>query len=79
MHPDASPPSCLDSAQLKVTDVEAFWTAVERTVAAGRLVAGNAPLPMENTLSNTVIILPRIVTRLYPVNEAPEDHIYRYI
>lgn len=42
---------------------------------------GDADLPNEgsssmNDLSNSVIILPRIVTRLHPVHQAPEEHIY---
>ena len=59
--------------------MEAFWRAAEQTVAAGHLVPADSPLPIKGALSNTVIILPRIVTRLHPVHEAPEQHIYRYV
>ena len=59
--------------------MDAFWTAVEQTVAGGELVFGNSHLHIEDALSNSVIILPRIVTRLHPVNEAPEQHTYRYM
>lgn len=80
LHPHASPPSaCLDSARLKVTHVESFWTAVEQTVAAGHLVTTDSHQPVEGALSKTVIILPRIVTRLHPVYQEPEQHIYRWI
>lgn len=81
--PTSSPSSCLDSTRLKVTHVEAFWRAVEQTVAAGHLVPGNDNLPdvhglSASALSNSVIILPRIVTRLHPVHQSPEEHIYRF-
>lgn len=64
--------------------MEAFWRAVEQTVAAGHLVPGNDNLPdvhglSASALSNSVIILPRIVTRLHPVHQSPEEHIYRYV
>ncbi|DBA85767.1 TPA: hypothetical protein ACH3X1_005325 [Trebouxia sp. C0004] len=78
--------SCLDRTQLKVTHVDNFWKAVERTVAAGHLSPAASELPdtldsghsnAGMQLSNTVIILPRIVTRLHPVHEAPHDHAYQ--
>lgn len=77
---------CLDRTQLKVTHVDNFWKAVERTVAVGHLSPAASELPdtlnssTDNAsmqLSNTVIILPRIVTRLHPVHEAPHDHVYQ--
>lgn len=40
---------------------------------------GDHDLPSEgslNALSNSIIILPRIVPRLHPVHHAPEEHIY---
>ncbi|KAL0053162.1 hypothetical protein WJX82_001794 [Trebouxia sp. C0006] len=78
--------SCLDRTQLKVTHVDNFWKAVERTVAIGHLSPAASELPdnlnsghgsANMQLSNTVIILPRIVTRLHPVHEAPHDHAYQ--
>ena len=78
--------SCLDRTQLKVTHVDNFWKAVERTVAVGHLSPAASELPDTRNsghgnasmqLSNTVIILPRIVTRLHPVHEAPHDHAYQ--
>ena len=59
--------------------MEAFWRAVEQTVAAGHLVPADSHLSIDGALTNTVIILPRIVTRLHPVHHAPEQHIYRYV
>ena len=78
--------SCLDRTQLKVTHVDNFWKAVERTVAVGHLSpaaselldtlnSGHGNASMQ--LSNTVIILPRVVTRLHPVHEDPHDHVYQ--
>lgn len=59
--------------------MEAFWTAVEQTVAAGHLVTSDSHHLLEGALSETVIILPRIVTRLHPIHQEPEQHIYRWI
>lgn len=68
-------PSCLDSTQLNVTHVDSFWKAVERTVAVGHLSSAASELPdtlnsdagnASMQLSNTVIMLPWIVTRLHP-------------
>lgn len=78
--------SFLDRTQLKVTHVDNFWKAVERTVAVGHLSPAASELPDTRNsghgnasmqLSNTVIILPRIVTRLHPVHEALHDHVYQ--
>ncbi len=78
--------SCLDRTQLKVTHVDNFWKAVERTVAVGHPSPAASELPdtldsghgnASMQLSNAVIILPRIVTRLHPVHEAPHDHAYQ--
>ena len=74
---------CLDSNHLKVTHVDNFWKAVERTAAAGRLTPAASDLHNGHAgqagmqLSHAVIILPRIVTRLHPVYDAPHDHIYQ--
>ena len=74
---------CLASKHLRVTHVDNFWKAVERTVAAGHLVPAASDLhsghadPASMQLSHTVIILPRIVTRLHPIHDAPQDHIYQ--
>ena len=82
LHSDSAPSdACLDSAQLKVTHVNTFWRAVERTAAAGRLMPGELHLDEQGSLSvsalsNSVIILPRSVSRLHPVHHLAADHIY---
>ena len=66
--------------------MEHFWKVVESSVAVGHLVSANSvKLKADSTgsakssrdLSNTVIILPRIVPRLHPVHTAQADHIYQ--
>ena len=78
--------ACLHSTQVKVTHVDNFWKAVERTVAAGHLshaasewsdTLNNGQSNASVQLDNTVIILPRIVTRLHPVHEELQDHAFQ--
>ena len=65
--------------------MESFWKAVEQTVAAGHVMPADPRLSNAHStdgnavgiqLSNSVIILPRIVTRLHPVHDAQQEHIY---
>lgn len=77
---------CLDPAQLKLTHVDNFWKTVETSVAVGRLVPASTEQPdvISNVhhapllqLDSTVIMLPRIVTRLRPVHGDWEDCVYQ--
>ena len=77
---------CLDPTQLKLSHVDNFWKTVETSVATGQLVltgteqpditSSNIHAPLLQ-LDNTIIILPRVVTRVRPVHEHWEDHVYQ--
>ena len=77
--------ACPQPQQVKVTHVDNFWKTVEMSAATGHVMPANTAMadlfsPVANAwavnLGNTVIILPRIVTRLHPVHEYQEEHVY---
>ncbi len=70
-HPPPLPPS-----HLKLTTVESFWTSVETSAAVGKplpatvnyIQSNNPDEPVLLSLKKTVILLPRIVTMIRPVD-----------
>ncbi len=66
----------LPPSHLKLTTVESFWTSVETSAAVGKplpatvnyIQSNNPDEPLLLSLNKTVILLPRIVTMIRPVD-----------